>query len=160
MQVRHVLRPGRSPGEWMIGWAIARQPFGVSEGMFLAGLSLVPLVGPVLMAAVMASRMRLMILTDRRVFLIATGRPIGRMRRGRDVLDIPISALTIRNIKRPGFWRGSDFAFIISGRSGTRPIEVSIRPNARMRSSRRLAAGLEMLSMGQPDPAPGTPYVG
>lgn len=89
VELRRVLRLAREPGERLIGWAPARVPMPAWQHLWLAAASMAPGAHGLAAVAIARSR-RMVVLTDRRLFVLGVDRGVakGKAKSVRAIVDI------------------------------------------------------------------------
>lgn len=152
-EVRELLRDGHRAGERAIGWGVGlpdpADPDGALRAITPGG---VPIFGPLLAAAETAGRLRLLVLTDRRLLTV---RRAARARRAVAEQEVPLGEARV-GVERLGRASGRTRRYRVRvGGRGERE-GVFLVAATEGAASARLVAGLEAVAGARaPEPANG-----
>lgn len=136
-ELRRLFRARFLPGERIIGWGPALVNPPVWMLVAVGGMVMIPLVGHALLAVVLSSHRRMVVLTDSRL-LVLSRMWVASDPEGRGVkLDVPVHSIEVRRIR-------STHRFKLTPKGGRRGETLSIE--TRTRPGERLVAGLAMLA--------------
>ncbi|MBX3353658.1 MAG: hypothetical protein KF684_12065 [Phycisphaeraceae bacterium] len=160
-QLRGLLRAKLLPGETVVGWGVVERASSGATMTLQLGLSMAPLVGPLLVAAMMNPRRRFLVLTDSRLLVLdaqASGNEVLRLALDkpssiRVVAEAPIGGVTVVKTDEP-----RRFRVALDEHDDAQTISV---PKQRSAAAERLALALALLATDEnsddarPRPGPG-----
>lgn len=148
LEVRPWLRSARRPDERLIGWASAEEASGVSTLVRVA-MGLLPGIGGAIAAAIFSARVRLIVLSDQRVWILANtpGGPRASGKGVRHEIGLGAVAVTTPDVDH------EDEVFTFTLHDSTihpampmgKPVSFTIK-NRRERPTQRLIDGMQTLA--------------
>lgn len=154
--LRSLLRAKLLPGERVIGWGVVERGASGAALTLQLGLSMAPVLGPLLAAAMMNPKRRFLILTDSRLLVLdAQASRDDRLRLAMDrpsslrvVAEAPIGVVTVVKTDEP-----RKFRVALDEHDDAQTITV---PKQRSAAAERLAKAMALLASPQDDGSP--PY--
>lgn len=145
-ELRPLLRSKLLPGERVVGWGVVERGASGAALTLQLGLSMAPVIGPLLAAAMMSPKRRFLLLTDSRLLVLdaqASRDDLWRLALDRPtslrvVAEAPIGVVTVVKTDEP-----RTFRVALDEHDDAQTVSVS---KSRSRAAARLAKALTLLA--------------